>query len=83
MATNGKTPAELVSEIDQARDQLSNTLNELKASASPAAIARNAGNAVVGVFKNPDGSIRVERVAIVGAVVVGIVGLKLLTRRRS
>lgn len=82
MATNGKTSAELVAEVDEARNQLSSTLDELKASTQPAALARAAGNVVAGVFKNPDGSIRVQRVAIVGAVVVGIVGLKILTRRR-
>ena len=82
MTSNTPSVEALQAEVQQAREQLASTLGELKQATSPAALAKQAGDAAIGVFRNADGSVRVERVAIAAAVVVGIVGLRLLTRRR-
>ena len=57
-------------------------LAELKAETAPGAIARRGGRAVTGWFTDEFGGIRPERVAIVGAVVVAIIALKVLRRGR-
>ena len=75
--------AQLQAEIAAARDDLAATLAELKAETAPGAIARRGGRAVTGWFTDEFGGIRPERVAIVGAVVVGIIALKLIRRGRG
>lgn len=50
---------------------------------TPAAMARRGGRAITGWFTDEFGGIRPERVAIVGAVVAGIVVLKIIGRRRG
>lgn len=69
-------------EITAAREELVATLAELKAETTPGAIARRGGRVVTGWFTDEFGGIRPERVAIAGAVVVGIIALKLIRRGR-
>ncbi len=69
-------------EIAAAREDLVASLAELKAETTPGAIARRGGRFVTGWFKDEFGGVRPERVAIAGAVVVGIVALNLLRRSR-
>ena len=83
MSTPQPSVSQLQDDVVSAREQLTSSIAELKAAAAPQALAARAGNAAVGVFRNEDGSVRVERVAIVAAVVIGVVGLRLLTRRRK
>lgn len=73
---------DLQAEIAAAREDLVATLTELKAQTAPAALARRGGRAVTGWFTDEYGGVRPERVAIVGAVVVGIVALRLIRRGR-
>lgn len=73
---------DLQAEITAAREELVATLAELKAETAPGAIARRGGRAVTGWFTDEFGGIRPERVAIVGAVVVAIIALKVLRRGR-
>lgn len=58
------------------------TLTELRAETTPAAFARRGGRAITGWFTDEFGGVRPERVAIVGAVVVGVIALKLIRRGR-
>jgi hypothetical protein len=76
------TPLELQAQVEQARADLLATLEELKAQATPAAILQRAGRTVTGIFTDQYGGIRPERVAIVGAVVVGIVAIRIVAWRR-
>ena len=76
------TPLELQAQVEQARADLLATLEELKAQATPAAILQRAGRTVTGIFTDEYGGIRPERVAIVGAVVVGIVAIRIVAWRR-
>jgi len=68
-------------ELAAAREELAASIAELKAQATPAAIAERGKRAVAGFFTTDEGGVNVKRVAIVGGIVVGIVAIKLLRRR--
>ena len=72
---------DLQAELAAAREELAASIAELKAQASPAAIAQRGGRAVTGIFTTSEGGVNVKRVAIVGGIVVGIVAIKILRRR--
>ena len=55
---------------------------ELEGQASAGALAKRGGRAIIGLFTDEQGGVRPERIAIVGAVVVGVVALSIMTRRR-
>ncbi len=73
---------DLQAEIAAAREELVATIAELREQTTPAALVKRGGNAVTGFFTDEYGGIRPERVAIVGAVVVGFIAIKLLRRSR-
>jgi hypothetical protein len=81
-----KTPPpsveDLQAEIESARNDLVASLDELKAQAKPAALAKRGQRNVMGFFTDEFGGVRPERVAIVGAVVVGFFLLGAMRRRR-
>jgi hypothetical protein len=74
---------DLQAEISAAREDLEATIAELKAETTPKALARRGGRTITGFFTDEYGGVRPERVAIVGAVVVGIIALRLITRHRD
>ena len=87
MSTPDAPPAaqsivDLQAEVAAAREEFVATLSQLKAEATPGAIAKRTGRAVLGWFTDEYGGVRPERVAIAGAVVVGVVVLRTLSRRR-
>ena len=67
--------------VAAAREELLASLANLKAEAAPGALAQRALGAAKGWFTDEYGGIRPERVAIVGAVIVGFVTVKILGRR--
>lgn len=74
--------ADLQAEIAAARDELVATIAALKAATTPASLAKRGGRAVSGFFTDEFGGIRPDRVALVGAVVVGFIAIKLIRRGR-
>jgi hypothetical protein len=76
------TPQELQVQVEQARADLLATIEELKAQTTPSALLQRAGRTVTGIFTDEFGGVRPERVAIVGAVVVGLIVIGVLRRRR-
>lgn len=76
------TADQLAAEIAQARDNLTSTLEQLKAETSPQALARRGVNAVKGFFTDEYGGVRPERVAIAAGVVVSLVVLRRWRRSR-
>lgn len=76
------TVPELVAEIAAAREEFGTALAALKGEVQPAALADRASRTVKGWFTDERGSIRPDRVAIAAGVVVGVIGLRLLGRRR-
>ena len=73
---------DLQAEVAAAREELVASLSELKSQTQPKALVERGGRTVTGFFTDEYGGIRPERVAIVGAVVLGLVALRMLTRRR-
>ena len=73
--------AAIQAEVVTARADFIASLTELKEQTSPAALAQRGLRAASGWFTDEFGGVRPERVAIAGAVVVGIVAIKLLRRR--
>lgn len=73
---------DLQAEVAAAREELVASIGELKAQTTPKALAGRAGDNVKGFFTDEYGGIRPDRVAIVGAVVVGLVVLRMIRRRR-
>lgn len=73
---------ELAAEIAAARDNLTTTLEQLKAETTPQALARRGVNAVRGYFTDEYGGVRPERVAIAAGVVVSLIVLRRWRRSR-
>lgn len=69
------TPEQLQAEVAAAREALLASVQEIKAQFTPGALAARGGRAIGGWFTKPDGGLRPDRVAIAGAVVVGLVAL--------
>lgn len=72
---------ELKSEIEAARAAFINSVTQLREQTTPGALTQHGLYAVQGWFTDDFGAIRAKRVAITGAVVVGIIAIKLLRRR--
>jgi len=81
--TTPPTTADLQAEIAAARQELVSTISTLKGEMTPGAMVRRGGRAITGWFTDEFGGIRPERVAVVGAVVAGIVILKIARSRRG
>lgn len=79
-------PAELERTIEQGRERLAATVDELVRRTRPKALAQQASDDLAGRFRaairTEDGQLRVERLAAAGAAVAAIVAL-LVWRRRS
>ena len=73
--------AELQSEIEVARAAFINSVTQLREQTAPGLLAHRGLHAAQGWFTDDFGAIRTKRVAIAGAVVVGVVAIKLLRRR--
>jgi hypothetical protein len=67
--------------VAAAREELVASLVSLKSETTPAALAQRGLGAAKGWFTDEYGGIRPDRVAIVGAVVVGYVAIKLIGRK--
>ena len=74
---------DLQAEVAAAREELVASIADLKSQATPGALAARGGRTITGWFTDEFGGIRPERVAIVGAVVVGLVAIRLIARRRK
>ena len=73
--------AELQSEIEVARAAFINSVTHLREQSSPGRLAQRGLYSARSWFTDDFGAIRTKRVAIAGAVVVGVVAIKLLRRR--
>jgi len=82
-----RSTEEIQADIQQTRQRLVGTLDSLKEETTPKALAGRAQASVKGVFVTENGDVRVERVAAVVGVVVGLLvlrrGMKARARRRE
>ena len=78
---------EIQQDIATTRDRLVNNLEQLKAETSPKALGEKASTAAKSVVMNDDGSVRVERVAMIAGAVVGLLlirkGFKARAKRKQ
>jgi len=72
----------LVAEVEQARAQLAASVSSLRQEFTPAALGKRAIGSVSGFFTDSEGKVRTDRVAIAGAAVLAVVGVKVLFWRR-
>ena len=63
---------EIQRDLDQTRRRLAANLQALKDETQPKVLANKASTKVQSVFRNPDGTVRTERVAAIAGVVVGL-----------
>jgi hypothetical protein len=77
-----RTPEQIEQEIEQARERLSGTVEQIVTKVHPANVAQRGLNAVRAQFVEPDGTLRTARVAVAGSLLVALVGLKLWRRGR-
>ena len=71
----------LQAEVESARAAFINSVTQLREQTSAGALVQRGVSAAQGWFTDDFGSIRPKRVAIAGAVVVGVVAIKLFRRR--
>ena len=78
---------EIQQDIASTRDRLVNNLEQLRAETSPKALGEKASTAAKSVVMNEDGSVRVERVAMIAGAVVGLLlirkGFKARAKRKQ
>ena len=88
---NAEAPArpvgEIVSDIDKTRERLVSNLEQLKAETSPDALKGKAEQKVRSVMQHEDGSVRMERVAMIAGAVIALVlvrkGFKARARKKE
>lgn len=80
--TSSPSLVDLQAQVSAAREEFMASVADLKAEVTPAALAKRALGSVTGWFTDEYGGIRPERVAIAGAVVAGVIALKVIGRRR-
>ena len=76
-----RTPAEIEADLSKTRDRMASTIDELQARVAPSAIAARGRAKIKGLVVDEYGGIRVERVAVAGAVVVALFVVPALFRR--
>jgi len=79
-----RSPGEIERDIEATRERLALTIDEISDRVKPANVAQAGREKVEAKLRNPDGSLRMERVGAAAAVVVAYVALKVIkvVRRR-
>jgi ribosomal protein L1 len=78
--TSPNDPAELERQIEQAREQLAESIDAIAERVAPKNVAAKAKSRVKDVVVEPDGSLKTQRVAIIGGAVLAFVALTLWRR---
>ena len=77
-----RTPAEIEAEIEATRARLAGTVDAIAYRVKPANVARRGAESAKAQVVDRGGNLRVDRVAVLAAVVAGAVGLVLWRRSR-
>jgi uncharacterized protein DUF3618 len=80
-STTPRTPAQIEADIERARARLAGTVDEIVERVKPANVANRLADSAKAQVMEPDGSLRQDRVAIIGGAVVLVVVLVLWRRR--
>jgi hypothetical protein len=76
------TPADLEAQIEQTREQLAGTIDQLAERMHPRNLARRGLDRARSLVIDDDGQIRTDRVVMIGGAIVAFVGLRLWRRSR-
>jgi hypothetical protein len=76
-----RTPAQIEADLSSTRERMAATIDELQSRVTPAAIAAKGRAKVKGLVVDEYGGVRVERIAVAGAVVIGLIVVRSLFRR--
>jgi len=79
--TTPRTPAQIEADIERARARLAGTVDEIVERVKPANVANRLFDAAKAQVVEPDGSLRQDRVAVIGGAVV-LVAVLVVWRRR-
>jgi hypothetical protein len=77
-----RTPAEIEADIERTRARLAGTVDAIAERVKPANVARRGVDAAKAQLVDQNGSLRPDRVAILGLAVAGAVGLVFWRRSR-
>lgn len=80
-AASPSSVVDLQTNVAAARQELVSSLVALKSETTPGALAQRSLGAAKGWFTDEYGGIRPKRVAIAGAIVIGVIAVKALGRR--
>jgi hypothetical protein len=72
-----RTPEQIERDIEQARQRLGSTVDRIVTRVHPANVAQRVLDSAKELVFEPDGSLRIARVAVAGSLVVAWVGRKL------
>ncbi len=78
-----RSPDRIVADIEQTRDRLAGTIDEITVRVAPKNVARKGADSLRAQFLHPDGSPRVERVAPIAGVVALIALVRVIRALRS
>jgi len=76
-----RTPAQIEADIERARARLAGTVDEIVERVKPANVAQRLADSAKAQVMEPDGSLRQDRVAIIGGAVVLLAALVVWRRR--
>lgn len=80
--SNGdRTPEQIAADLAVTRERLAATVDSLVDRVRPAELASRAATGIKGIFVDPDGNVRTERVIKIGVAVAGTVGTLILLRK--
>jgi hypothetical protein len=77
-----RSPAQIESDIEQARARLAGTVDEIVERVKPANVAQRLADSAKAQVVQPDGSPRQDRLALIGGVLALVVVLAVWRRRR-
>lgn len=78
-----RTPAEIETEITQARARLAQSVDDLAEEANPAALGRKVKDAVRSFYFDDNGDVRVDHAVKTAAAIIGVLVFRGIVRRGS
>lgn len=81
MSSAVRTPDEISAEIAEVRNRLAGTIDQLTYRAKPKTVMQNRVDTLMASFRQPDGSLRKDKVATVAGAAVGVVAALVAIRK--
>ena len=81
MSTPARTPDEIAAEIAETRNRLAGTIDQLVYRVQPKTIVERQVANTKASFRNPDGSLRTDKILKVAGVAIGVVAAMVALRK--